>query len=366
MTPGKHPTTLTLLATYQCTAACENCCFASHPGIEEKLPLWQMLEAIGQAAEMRSMKLVVFSGGECFMLEDELVIAVARATELGLASRCVTNGYWAKSPDLAIARLAPLYQAGLREINFSTGDHHQKFVPVDCIAYGSAAAIRLGMNAVVVVERELGRSFEARTLLAHPAMLSVRDHPNLIVFDSPWMPMEDRSSVRHGAANLVNRGNLHRRGPCDSVLDTLVVNPRGEVGACCGLTREQIPELRIGTLEDGTLPELAALAGQDFLKIWLAVEGPEQILAWAATIDPAIDWENRYNHHCDACRAIYDDARVRKVISAHWRDRRDDILFRYRLAHAAYHHLEPQPSGSASPMPTAISLREETLHYAKF
>ena len=277
MTCGKHPTTLTLLASYQCTAACENCCFASHPGIEERLPLRRMLETIEQAAAMPSMRLVVFSGGECFMLEDELVIAVARCTEHGLGSRCVTNGYWATSPEAAHARLEPLYRAGLRELNLSTGDHHQQFVPVERIAYGAAAAIGLGMNAVVVVERQLDRAFHARALLAHPAMAAIRDHPGLIVFDSPWMPMEDRNSVQHGAASLVNLANIHLRGPCDSVLDTLVVNPSGEVGACCGLTREQIPEMRIGSLDDAGLAELAAEAGQDFLKIWLAVDGPEQI-----------------------------------------------------------------------------------------
>ena len=142
----------------------------------------------------------VFSGGECFMLEDELVIAVARCTEHGLGSRCVTNGYWATSPKAAHARLEPLYRAGLRELNLSTGDHHQQFVPVERIAYGAAAAIGLGMNAVVVVERQLYRGFDARALLAHPAMAAIRDHPGLIVFGSPWMPMEDRNSVQHGAA----------------------------------------------------------------------------------------------------------------------------------------------------------------------
>lgn len=361
MNAGRKPTTLTLLTSYQCTAACENCCFASHPGIAEKLPLWRMLDAIEQAAEMPSMKLVVFSGGECFMLEDELVVAVARCTERGLASRCVTNGYWAKSVQAAHARLEPLYRAGLREINLSTGDHHQQFVPVERIAYGAAAAIRLGMNAVVVVEREMDRTFHAQGLLSHPEMAAIRDHPNLIVFDSPWMAMEDRDSVRHGPASLTNHMNIHRRAPCESVLDTMVVNPRGEVGACCGLTREQIPEMQIGSLEEATLVELAEAAGNDFLKIWLAVEGPEHILAWASTIDPRIDWENRFNHHCDACRALYDDALVRDVLAHHWRERRDDVLYRYRLAHQKPEAEWPDQSTRHTPI---ASSRQEAIDHA--
>ena len=91
--------------------------------------------------------------------------------------------------------------------------------------------------------------------------------------------------------------------------------------------------MKIGSLSDMTLAEMAGSAGHDFLKIWLSVEGPEHILAWAATKDPRIDWEDLYNHHCDACRAIYQDPRVRAVLARHWHERRDDILSRYRLAH---------------------------------
>lgn len=76
---GCLPTTLTILPTYNCTAACENCCFGSHPGIAERVPLERILFYIDQAATLESVRLIVFSGGECFTLGDDLVAAVARA-----------------------------------------------------------------------------------------------------------------------------------------------------------------------------------------------------------------------------------------------------------------------------------------------
>ena len=103
--------------------------------------------------------------------------------------------------------------------------------------------------------------------------------------------------------------------------------------------------------------------GQDFLKIWLAVDGPEQILAWAGAIDPRIDWENRYNHHCDACRAIYDYALVRDVLAQHWRQRRDDVLFRYRLANDPQYRNDVGRPDPASSLPVfASSNQEDTIH----
>src|SRR2546421_2475345 len=90
-----EPEILTILGTYKCTAACENCCFDSNPYLTKRLDLDRIIGFIDEGARFPSCKIVVFSGGECFLLRDDLNKAVARATSLGLSTRCVTNGYWA-------------------------------------------------------------------------------------------------------------------------------------------------------------------------------------------------------------------------------------------------------------------------------
>lgn len=344
--PARLPTTMTILASYQCTAACESCCFGSHPGIHQRLSRAEILTAIDDAAALGSIQLVVFSGGECFMLEEDLVIAVARCTTQGLATRCVSNGYWARTPEAARERLAPLRDAGLRELNLSTGDFHQAYVDPQCIINAAIAGVALGMRVVVVVESRDGRAFNGHKLLRDPRLEPVARSPLLTVFDSPWMPMQDREHITQSASALAATGNLFRRKPCDSVLDTLVVNPSGVIGACCGLTREQIPEMAVGHVSTGLAAAVQA-AGSDFMKIWISVDGPERILAWAAGIDPRIQWEQRYSHHCDACRAVYDDPLVRAVISGHWRDRETDVMQRHALMHVGMQPI-PMP-GSPGP-----------------
>ncbi len=69
----------------------------------------------------------------------------------------------------------------------------------------------------------------------------------------------------------------------------------------------------------------------DFLKIWLFVEGPERILAWAASYDSTIEWENPYAHNCDACRALFSDPRVQSVIQNNYHERIDDVLRQYAI-----------------------------------
>src|SRR5579862_6953917 len=110
------PSVLTILASYRCTAACEHCCFDSNPHITERLELPKIRAFIEQAVRSSPIELVVFSGGECFMLGDDLNQAISYCRSLGLRTRCVTNGYWAKSLKGGRRRLTGLKGAGLKEL----------------------------------------------------------------------------------------------------------------------------------------------------------------------------------------------------------------------------------------------------------
>ena len=62
------PQTLSLLTTYQCTAACKNCCFKCNPHIKKKLSLKQMENNVDECMIHYgdSLKVLVLTGGECF------------------------------------------------------------------------------------------------------------------------------------------------------------------------------------------------------------------------------------------------------------------------------------------------------------
>src|SRR5262249_44182179 len=80
--------------------------------------------------------------------------------------------------------------------------------------------------------------------------------------------------------------------------------------------------------EEKGLAQCSQDARADFMKVWLAIDGPEHILAWAADHDSTIQWEGRYSHQCDACRALYIDAKVRRVIQEHYLEEVPDVLLR--------------------------------------
>jgi MoaA/NifB/PqqE/SkfB family radical SAM enzyme len=330
------PRAITVLGTYRCTAECEHCCFESNPRLKQRLSLDQIVHFIRESAEsFPHVETVVFSGGECFLLGDDLNEAIRVATSLGLGTRCVTNGFWAKSLKHGRRRLEGLRAAGLRELNVSTGDFHQRWVSEEAVVNAACLGVDLDLETVVAVELRKDSSVTAAGLIGrHPrlAELLVGDGaPQLNVIESPWMPMDPHDSIDQQDDRLVDRTNVHLRGGCKSIFTTLVITPAERVGLCCGLSRERIPELNLDWESDTGLPDLIDSAARDFLKIAIFVDGPERVLAWAASKNPSIDWEGRYSHHCHACLRVYSDPVVRRTIADHYRERVDDVLMRYSV-----------------------------------
>jgi hypothetical protein len=237
--------------------------------------------------------------------------------------RLVTNAHWATSPEVAAGRLAELRDAGLSEINFSTGDEHARFVPVDAVVTASLASVRLGFAPFIMVElREERRVTKSVVLALLQASSQGQDElARIRIEESPWMPLSPSKVAQYPEGVAVDSKNLARQRGCDNVLQTFVVQADGRIGACCGLGMRLIPELQVEhAVGVGFLARAIERAGNDFLKLWIHHQGPERILAWAAERDPTITWEGQYGHKCQACIRLYRDDKVRRVIAEHFQE----------------------------------------------
>lgn len=328
-----HPHVLTILATYRCTAACENCCFESNPNLRKRLSYKNLIQIIDEVAKFKSLKMVVFSGGECFLLGNDLLKAVKHCASLGLLTRCVSNGYWAKSINIGKKKLGELVANGLTEINISTGDFHQKFVSQKTVINAATLGLEMGINTLVVVEASKGSKVTMKSFVNEAEIAKLHemyDIKKFQILESPWMPMELRSAIEQEKDKVLNMKVLHLKEGCKSIFTTLSVNPYNRLGLCCGLIREKIPELNF-TVKHFDIYSILENAGKDFMKIWLFVDGPEKILAWAGSRNPTIDWENLYSHKCHVCWALFDRPEVRKTIQLYYKERVDDVLLRYKM-----------------------------------
>jgi hypothetical protein len=278
---------------------------------------------------------MVFSGGECFLLDEDLDEAIGVASSDDVVTRCVTNGYWAETAEAARARVQSLATQGLDELNVSTGDFHQRWIDIERVGYAAEAAVIEGLQAVVMVEIHEGRKFSGTSLVDTPAVQRIYADPNLKrrfqIVESPWMSNKTEIGVAQPPDRMISRANQEASGGCTSVLSSIVISPAEYLIACCGLAHEQIPAMRLGSLRSRSFAELIEQARADFLKQWIMIEGPHKILQWAAEIDPSIEWEDKYAHICDACRRLHSDERVLQVITRHAESRAADVMMRFNM-----------------------------------
>ncbi|MCQ6274661.1 radical SAM protein [Bacillus sp. V3B] len=327
--------TLSILLTYQCTAQCENCGTLSSPHIKTRLSLDEVHSVIEQAAEL-DYRLIVFTGGEATLNKRALIAGIKKAVELNLPVRLVTNAHWGKTIDLARKMISELQDAGLSEINFSTGDQHTRFVPLDNVMNATLAAVEYNMPATIMVEIFQDRSISKSVVEDHAIFkYAINNYPYGIIniIESPWMPISTRPSYKYPLGLTTNRKNLAVTKGCDSVLSTTTILADGNIAACCGIGMRKIPELKLGNIRDTKINKADNEAESDFLKRWIKIEGPEKILAWAAEHDPEIEWEDMYAHQCQACFRLYKDPKVRQVIRNHHQEKIADVLFSEWLMH---------------------------------
>lgn len=323
--------TLSLMPTFACPAACANCATLSHPQERTNLNLETILEAICQARELGDFAEVVFTGGETTLRWRDLLQALSYAHTLGFRTRVVTNVYWASSLEKARGRVDELISAGLSEINYSTGDEHVHFIPLESVIHATVAAAEGNLKTLVIVELKAEQKINKDEISNHPMMASLTPEQTKMIqiVESPWMPLNPWLAENYPAGTAINKENLAAHTGCDTILQTYTVQADGRIGSCCGVGLRTIRELNVAVAEGSEfLKKAVEEAESDFLKLWLRFTGPEKILAWAAEHNPEIKWENMYAHRCQACQRIYKDPQVIKVIREHYTEALSEITQR--------------------------------------
>ena len=323
------PDTLTILTTYRCNAACEQCCFESNPSIKGRLSLVTMKTRICDAkTSFTTLQLVVFSGGECFLLKHDLFAAISYASDLGLKTRCVTNGFWGKTPNRACETVQSLVEAGVTEINISTGLDHQKWVPFSSVETAAKALVEAGIRTLVTIEKDSPTSQCVFAAFSSPVFKALLEkHSKLFMVQcNSWMPFKESGEFRG-----VSQDQSQLYEGCKQIFRILVVTPHDHLSACCGLTLEHIPEMKLGDLRKTSMAELFEKQLDDFLKIWIHVDGPATIITRLFG-DEANAALKPVSHICQACAIMHKHPKVRDAIRTQYYKFVPEILSRFNAS----------------------------------
>jgi len=250
-----------------------------------------------------------------------------------LTTRAVTNGYWARTPAQAEARLSRLSVRGLKEINFSTGELHQRAVPVQNIVNGCIAALGQGLRTVVNIDGFSGTTFDPTPITAHPHLAGAVAAGDLRVQTGLWVSASAKTPLPHDPQYSV----FKTRDRCDYCLASPAVTPDQRLLACCGLRVLAIPELQVGSLRAASLAEVLGRQGDDLFQLWIRCEGPAAILEFVKEHDPDYVLPDGLVHICQACEHLYHDTHAQTVIRSHLAQAKErvSLLVRARRAFEA-------------------------------
>lgn len=275
----EDPLTLTILPTHKCTASCKNCCFGCNPKVSHIMPYEEMVYHIDEAVKhFSTLSVLVISGGECFLLGEDLDRIIHYATKKGLSTRVVTNGYWAISYESAFERIHSLVSNGLKEFNLSTGDDHQKYIKLENIINATKAAIDAGLPTVyIAVESHVHADFTADTLKSNPQISEYIETGYVSILPGSWIKFKNHTDDSNLSECNCRYTSDQAEDGCNSLFKNIAINPYSELLACCGLTVEYNEFLKLGNLRRYIMQDLYNAQFEDAYKLWLYVLGPKHI-----------------------------------------------------------------------------------------
>lgn len=314
------PETLGIITTYRCVAECKECCFECNTHSPEKLSFDQIKKVIDDAAAVGSVKLVVWTGGECTLLGKELIKGISYAYSKGLPSRIVSNGWWARTPKIAKKKVKELIDAGLRELNISTGDNHQEFIKADTAILAAVTGAELGIISVLSIERTKYAKFTPETLIQNPVYKKfVYKNINidkLRVINPVWISFHQDTQYQYDKQDF-DSGELNEG--CNNIMTFIGVEPSGNYIGCCGLTMRYIKSMKLGDSKKKTLETAYYQEYNDFMKRWIFVDGPLKIMK------KVHDWDNSirvpaFPHSCHYCALVFNDLKIQETIIKNYKD----------------------------------------------
>lgn len=323
------PKILTILPTYRCTAACEQCCFESSPNLTQRLSKDEILSFLENSTQsFNDLEMIVFTGGECFTIGETLYESISIASSKVKNVRCVTNGYWGKKKANAFNIAKRLHESGLTEINFSTGIDHQAYVEESSILNAAESCLSFGIKTLITVEKDTEHS-DCFYRLKNSSLFKKHSHDRDLfkIMGNTWMPFNQNFEYRGYQLD-----NEELRVGCSQVFDNLVLTPHKRISSCCGLTFEHIPEMKIGHLDKDNLKQVYMDQQKDFLKLWISIDGPLVIMEKLIGEKRVKEKFGELSHSCQACVYLHKDSEIKSNLMSDCKKFIPDILMRRTIA----------------------------------
>ena len=330
-----EPNAVSLIVTDECTAACTNCCFNCSPRKGTSMSADEAKEYIKNSVDaFKSLKLVVLTGGEPFLLGiNFLTEVIGYAKSLNLHTRIVSNAFWATTPQKTAKYINALVKAGLDEINFSTGDEHQKYVKIENIVNACIESVKSNLMVAVNVESHAGSNFKNMALLENTQykdfFSNKKNAEKIKIINGLWSSLDRNYEAFEYNKNEIELLKNMKKG-CDSIFNIYSVFPNGDLAACCGLTVAKMDHLQLGNLKKMDLKLLYENQYRYFINLWIRIEGPYKIIEFLTSKEPELG-KLPLNHVCQVCNYLFNNEKVVAAVSKYYVEKIPEVFFKYQV-----------------------------------
>jgi MoaA/NifB/PqqE/SkfB family radical SAM enzyme len=138
-----------------CTAKCSHCITFAAPKVRRTMPLEKALAIVDAVSQVPDLDGIVFTGGENLIHREQLLELVRRCSSHQLSSEIITNAFWGRDRDTAVAMIEPFAAAGLTRCRVSIDRYHLPFVKPAAVHVALSALAEVGLERLVtcVVDR---------------------------------------------------------------------------------------------------------------------------------------------------------------------------------------------------------------------
>lgn len=287
---------LTLILTHSCNIRCRHCGFSSGPDMTLTMEEQKAKSYILEALKFKSVKMIIFTGGEPMLRFELLNNLMTFSHEKGLVSELVSNSFWANDYKEAYKIFKGMKDIGLKNYVTSMDDFHAEFIPQESVQNAVFAALDNGIKVVVKVTETPHSKITLKSV--HEIFGKLLNNSFFHCTVSPLV-RSGRYSGSYGGNNFFEDEHLQRR--CQNVMKFPTVSPDGSIYPCCGFGDSA---RYLGNANERALSEILNEMSNNLLLNLLSSIGPMKVMKMA---NPKIFLSqlSEFTNICDICNSLY-------------------------------------------------------------
>ena len=292
------------VVTNACTSRCKHCSLGDISS-QKKMNINKDLATalVSELSEIYEIESVMTFGGEPLLYADTTCAIHQTANEKGIPVRqVITNGYFTKDHEKISTVAKALKESGVNSLLLSIDAFHREHIPLDKVYPFAKAVVDEGISGFMlhpawVVNREHRNKYNEETeeCLSYFADLQIPVSAGNNIFPSGNAAIYLAEFYEKKVDLRMKCGEVPYTGEPDDV-ETLVINPNGDVVVCCftigNIYREHIIDI-IKQYDPYANPMMRALIDG----------GVQKLINLAGKYGITVDTTQFYSA-CDVCRDI--------------------------------------------------------------